>query len=176
MDAIPLRAKLGVVAGGYALVLATGIMLVYGRHLLYVNHPQEVMAASGMYAAGDWMLEIFIGVLLLVPTFFLALVIRKSERLYTGYSKVLLGLSLTAPLCLGIFSIPAVNQSSMLLGYVCMDRLFGSPIVILALLVSRLLARFDRARRLTSYALSIEILTLVLLAALLVLPAAARRG
>src|SRR5579862_5095579 len=105
MDAIPFRAKVGAVAGGYALVLAAGIMLVYARHLLYVNHPEEVMAASGMYAAGDWMLELFIGLLLLLPTFLLALIIRKSESLYIGYSKVLLGLSLTAPLCLGIFSI-----------------------------------------------------------------------
>lgn len=171
-----MRAKLGTVATGYALVLAAAIVLVYGRHLQYVNHPQEGEASSGMYAGGDWILEIFIGLLLLMPTFLLVLILRKSESLYTRYSKFLLALSLTAPLCLGVFSIPAVNQSNMLLGYVCLDRLFGSPIVIIGLAVSRLAARFDRAKRLISYALSIEVLTLLLLVALLLFPAAAHRG
>ena len=60
----------------------------------YVNHPEEAAAASGMYAGGDLILEIFIGCMLLVPTFFLVLVIRNSEALYNGYSLTLLGLSL----------------------------------------------------------------------------------
>ena len=54
--------------------------------------------------------------------------IRKSEHLYDGYSRILLGLSLTAPICLGVLSIPAVNQGTMVLGWICMDRLLGSPI------------------------------------------------
>ncbi len=54
--------------------------------------------------------------MLLAPTFLLALAIRKSEDLYTGYSKILLGLSLTAPVCLGVFSIPSVNQGTMFPG------------------------------------------------------------
>jgi hypothetical protein len=173
---IPLRVKLGMVAASYALVLATAIVLVYVRHLQYVNHPQEVVASSGMYAFGDWMLEIFIGCMLLVPTFLLMLTIRKSENLYTGYSKILLGVSLTAPICLGVFSIPAVNQGTMILGEICVDRLFGSPIVIVGLLVSRLLARFDRAKRLTLYALLIEVLTLVLMATLFLFAARAHPG
>ena len=53
---------------------------------------------GGMAAAGDWMLEIFIGGLLLIPTFFLALVIRKREAIYTAFSRVLFGFSLTAPI------------------------------------------------------------------------------
>ena len=48
---------------------------------------QDVAAAGGMYAGGDWMLEILIGCMLLVPTFVLVLVIRKSERLYAGYPR-----------------------------------------------------------------------------------------
>ena len=166
MKSIPLRVQLGLVAASYAVVLAIAALLVYARHLLYINHPEDVAASGGMYAAGDWMLEIFIGCMLLVPTFILALLIRKSENLYTGYSRVLLGLSLTAPICLGVVSIPAVNQGTMVLGWICLDRLLDSPIVIVGLVVSRLLARFDRAKRLTLYALLIEVLTLALTAAL----------
>jgi hypothetical protein len=175
MKSIPLRAQLGLVAAGYAVVLATAALLVYVRHLQYVNHPEDVAAAGGMYAAGDWMLEIFIGCMLLVP-FVLVLVIRKSEHLYAGYSRILLGLSLTAPICLGVLSIPAVNQGTMVLGWICMDRLLVSPIVIVGLVVSRLLARFDQAKRLTLYALLIEVLTLTLTAAVFLFAARAHRG
>jgi hypothetical protein len=173
MKSIPLRAQLGLVATGYAAVLVSAALLVYVRHLLYVNHPQEAAAAGGMYAAGDLMLEIFIGCMLLVPTFVLVLVIRKSEHLYAGYSRILVGLSLTLPISLGVLSIPAVNQGTMLLGWICLGRLFVSPIVIVGLVVSRLLARFDQAKRLTLYALLIEILTLALTAALFVFVARA---
>jgi predicted Co/Zn/Cd cation transporter (cation efflux family) len=57
-----------------------------------------------------------------------------------------------------------------------MDRLFGSPIVIVGLAVSRLLARFDRAKRLTLYALLIEVLTLALAAALFLFAAGSHQG
>jgi hypothetical protein len=167
MKPIPLRVQLTLVAVGYAAVLGTGTLMVYARRLQYVYHREDVTAAGGMYAAGDLMLEVFIACMLLVPTLVLALVIRKSENLYTGYSKAMLGLSLTAPICLGVLSIPAVNQGTMILGWICMARLFGSPIVIVGLVVSRLLARFDRAKRLTFYALLIEVLTLVFMTALL---------
>jgi hypothetical protein len=176
MKSISLRVQLVLVAASYAVVLAVAALLVFVRYLQYVLHPQDVAAAGGMYAAGDWMLEIIIGCMLLVPTFILALVIRKSEGLYTGYSKVLLGLSLTAPISLGVLSIPAVNQGTMLLGWICLDRLLVSPIVIVALVVSRLLARFDRAKRLTLYALLIEVFTLALAAALFLFAARAHRG
>jgi hypothetical protein len=176
MKPISLRAQLGLVAAGYAGVLATAAFLVYMRHLLYVNHPDDVAAAGGMYAAGDWMLEIFIGCMLLVPTFVLVMVIRKSEPLYVGYSRVLLVLSLTAPICLAVFSIPAVGQGTMILGWICLDRLLCSPIVIVGLVVSRLLARFDRAKRLTLYALLIEVLTFALTAALFLFASKAHSG
>jgi len=174
MKAIPLRTQLCLVAAFYTVVLATAALLVYARHLQYVNHPEDT--AGGMYAAGDLILEIFIGCMFLVPTFVLALVIRKSEHLYAVYSRVLLGLSLTAPISLGVLSIPAVNQGTMLLGWICMDRLLCSPIVIVGLVASRLLARFDQAKRLTLYALLIEVLTLALTAALFLFAAKAHRG
>jgi hypothetical protein len=109
------------------------------------------------------------------------LVIRNSEALYNRYSLILLGLSLTAPLCLGVFSIPAVSQETvdrgtMLLGEICLDRLFVSPLVVVGLVFSRLLARFDRAKRLTLYALLVEVLTLVFMTALFLFSARAHRG
>ena len=171
-----MRVQLGMVAAGYVVVLAAAALLVFVRYMLYVNHPQDAAAAGGMYAAGDLMLEIIIACMLLVPTFVLALVLRKSESLYTGYSKVLLGLSLTAPICLGVISIPAVSQGTMLLGWICMDRMFVSPIVIVGLVGSRLLARFDRAKRLTLYALLIEVLTLALAAGLFLFAAGGHGG
>src|SRR6266576_3908643 len=159
MKPVPLRVQLILVAAGYVAVLAIATVLIYERHMQNVNHPEEVVASSGMYAAGDLILEIFIGCMLLVPTFFLVLVVRNSEALYTRYSLILLGLSFTAPLCLAVLSIPAVGQGTMLLGWICLDRLFASPLVIVGLVFSRLLARFDRAKRLTLYALLVEVLT-----------------
>jgi hypothetical protein len=176
MKSIPVQAQLRLVAAFYAVVLATAAVLISVRHWLYVNHPQDVAAAGGMYAAGDLMLGIFIGCMLLVPTLVLVLVICKSEPLYTRYSKILLGLSLTAPICLGVLSIPAVGQGTMLLGWICMGRLFGSPIVIVGLVISRLLARFDRTKRLILYALLVEISTLALTAALFLFAAASHQG
>lgn len=176
MQSIPLRIQLYLVAAGYAVVLVVAAMLVYARHLLYLNHAAEAAAAGGMYAGGDVMLEIMIGCMLLVPTFVLALVVRNSEPLSTGYSRALLVLSLTAPLSLASLSIPAVSQGSMLLGWISLDRLLCSPVVIIGLMVSRLLARFDRAKRLSLYALLIEILTLVLMVALFLFAAETHRG
>jgi hypothetical protein len=166
MEMSSMRGKLTLVVAGYGLVLVTAVALVFARYMLYVTHPADAAAAGGMYAGGDLILEIMIGCMLLVPTFVLALVVRDSESFYIGYSKVMLGLSLTAPLSLGVISIPGVGQStmgfSMIMGWVCMDRLFASPLFIVGFAFSRLLARFDRAKRLTLYALLIEILTLVL--------------
>jgi hypothetical protein len=176
MKPVPLRVQLILVAAGYVAVLAIATLLIYARHMQYVNHPEEAAAASGMYAGGDLILEIFIGCMLLVATFFLVLVIRNSEALYTRYSLILLGLSLTAPLCVGVLSIPAVNQGTMILGWICLDRLFVSPLVVVGLGFSRLLARFDRAKRLTFYALLVEVLTLVFMTALFLFSARAHRG
>src|SRR5882724_11345053 len=110
MNPIPRSVQLGAVAASYLAVMLVSAGLIYERHMQYVNHPADAMAAGGMYAAGDAMLELFISALFLLPTFLLVLVIRKSETGYTRYSQVLFGLGLTAPICLGVFLIPAVNQ------------------------------------------------------------------
>ena len=161
MKPIPLRGQLLLVAAVYAVVMGISAAMLFARHMLYVEHAADAAAAGGMYGFGDWMLEIIIGLMLLVPTFFLAVVLRNSEALYTGYSKVLLGLSLTAPVCAGVLAIPAVGQSPMMLGEICLDRLLCSPVAVLGLALSRILAKFDRAKRLTSYALAVEVLTIV---------------
>ena len=161
MDQGVLRTRLYWVGGGYAAVAALSAALIVARYLQYVTHPADVAQYGGMWAGGDLMLELFITGLLLVVTFFLVLVIRKEESAYTVYSKVLLGLSLTAPLSVGLISIPAVNQGTGWLGFTCLFRLFASPMVIVGLGGSRLFARFSRAKRLLSYSLMIEGLTLV---------------
>ena len=176
MKPIPWRLQLGVVAVGYAAVLLVAAVLVYARHMQYVNHPDDVMSSGGMYAGGDLMLELFIGGLFLIPTFLLVLVIRKSETAYTRYSQTLLGLSLTAPICAGVFLIPAVNQGNTWLGWFCMYRLFASPFVVVGLAVSRFLARFGRTKRLTSYALLFEVGTFILVVTLFLLSARAHQG
>jgi hypothetical protein len=173
---IPKSVQLGLVAVGYAGVLAVAAVLIVVRYFQYVNHPDDVAAYGGMWAGGDLLLELFIGGMLLGMTFFLVLVIYKSEWEYTIYSKVLLGLSLTAPLSVGLISIPAVNQGMNLLGSACMFRLFASPLVIAGMGMSRLFARYPRPKRLTVYGLLIEAVTLAVLMALLILPVNFHRG
>ena len=159
MEQNVLRTRLYWVGGGYAAIAVLAAALIVARYLQYVTHPADAAQYGGMWAGGDLMLELFITGLLLVMTFFLVLVIRKDESAYTVYSKVLLGLSLTAPLSVGLISVPAVSQGTGWLGFACLFRLFASPMVIVGLGMSRLFARFSRAKRLVSYSLMIEVLT-----------------
>jgi hypothetical protein len=167
---IPWNTQLKLVASGYFIALAIAVFLVLERHQAYVNHAADAAAYSGMWAGGDLLLELFIVGMFLVVTFFLVLVIAKSETAYTVYSKALVGISLTAPLSVAIISISALSQSDFILGYACMFRLFASPMVAFGIGVSRLFARFPRPKKLTVYALAIEGLTLVLMLALLLSP------
>ena len=160
MNGLSLRAQLGWVAAGYAAVVAVSTLLVIERYLQYARHPEDANQYSGMWAGGDMILGVFIFCLFLVPTFFLVLVIQKSEPLYAGYAKVLFVLSLTAPLSVGLFAIPFVRNSNSMLGWVCMWRLFGSPFVLAGMAGSRLLTRFPRAKRWSLYAALIEAATL----------------
>jgi len=75
-----------------------------------------------------------------------------------------------------VFLIPTVNQGNTFLGVFCIYWLFASPLVFMGLAVSRFLARFSRAKRLTSYALLLEVGTFALLVALFLLLSRARRG
>ena len=167
---IPWKAQLGLVGLGYATVLAFSALLIFWRYLQYVNHPADVAASSGMWAGGDLILEFFICGMLLVVSFFLMLVMHKSETAYTVYSKTLLVISITAPVSVGIMAIPAVGQGNSLLGWTCMFRVFASPVVLVGLVMSRLFALFARAKRITNYALLVEGLTLIFMVLMLFLP------
>jgi hypothetical protein len=167
MEQSPSQMQLRLVAASYAMVGVLSALLIFNRYLEYVRNPQDVAAAGGMYAGGDLLLELIICVLLLVPTSALAFVIRKSETYYTAYAKVLLGVSLTAPLSVISLLMPVLNQWYW--GDAIIFRLFAIPIVLVVLIASRWLTRFTRARRLISYALLIEGLTLVLIFASLFL-------
>jgi len=171
---VPWRVQLGLVAAGYAAVLTFAAAAITYRHLAALRNPADFN--GGMAAAGDWMLEIFIGGLLLIPTFFLALVIRKREAIYTAFSRVLFGFSLTAPISLGLVMIPAIGQTDSMLGSLCGYRLFGLPMVMTWLGAGRLLARFRPAKRLLSWALAIEAMTLALMVALLFFSGRASNG
>ena len=161
MNSIPWRVQLGIVAAGYAGVLLLSVLLVYQRYMLYLNHPADVAAAGGMYAGGDLILALMIGCMFFVPTFLLILVIRASEIASVRYGQALLVFSFTVLITLLIF-LPAVNQSSGFFGEYCLYRLFASPLVIVGLVISWLLSRFPRAKRLILYALGVEAGTLVI--------------
>jgi hypothetical protein len=157
--------QLGLVALGYGAVLVIAATLLFGRHLQELQNPAE--ASGGMWAAGDAFLMIFIACLFMVPTVFLIWVTAKFEAFYTAYSKFLLGVSLSAPVCLGVlyFGENHVGQSLINL---CLYRLMWLPFILVGMGISRLVARFDRAKRFASYALLIEGLTLAIAVALVI--------
>ena len=159
MNPISSRIKFGLVAGGYAAVLLVAAALLFIRHLVELQDPAA--ASGGMFAFGEILLHLFIGCLFLIPTVFLIWIIAKAEAPYTAYSRFLFGLSLSAPLCMGVvlFGGDYVAPS---LSWLCFYRVEESPIVLVGIGLSRFAARFDRAKRLVSYALLVEGLTLVL--------------
>ena len=160
MRAIPWRVQLGFVAAAYAAVVSLSAILVAERYLQYARHPEDVAASSGMYAFGDLLLEMFIAGALLVPTILLVLVIRRSEAAYTAYSKVLLAVSVSAPVSFGLLCIPAISSGPGSLGFVCLYRLLASPFFLVAAVFSRIMACFQFPKRLTMSALLLEGITL----------------
>ena len=157
--------QLGLVGLGYIAVLVVAAALFYGRHLQELKYPDE--ASGGMWAAGDAFLQIFIACLFLIPTVFLVWVIAKFESFYRAYSQVLLGLSLSAPVCLSVLTL-GDNLVAPSVGFFCLYRLMWSPFILVGIGVSRLVARFDRAKKFVSYALLVEGLTLAAAVLLLI--------
>ena len=172
MRFIPRRAQLWLIALAYAAVFLVAATLLYERHLQELAYPAE--ASGGMWAAGDFLLDIFIACLFMVPTVFLIRVTARFEAFYTQYSKFLLGLSLSAPVCLSVLLLGEkhVGQSLIIL---CFYRLIWSPFILVVMATSRLVARLDRAKRFASYALLIEVLTLGFAVALVIHEAGAKR-
>ena len=166
MNPTSLRTQLWFVGLGYAAVSLVAAVLILARYLLEHIHRAEVAAAGGMYAFGDLMLAIFIACLFMITTVFMVWVMAKHEGVYTSYSQLLVGLSLSAPVCLSLFVFGKSHVSESL-RVLCLCRLVGSPFVFVGIGVSRFVARFAQAKRLTSYALLIEGLTLGVAVALL---------
>lgn len=164
MDFASSRVQLRWIALGYALVSLFTAVLLYGRHLQELQNPAD--AAGGMWAAGDSTLYFFIAGLFMIPTAFLIWVIARFEALGKVYSQVLLGLRLSAPVCPGVFTLGESTLGQGIGGY-CLLRLLCSAFFLFGIGVSRLTARFDRAKKLTSHALLIEGLTLAAAVALL---------
>ena len=164
------KIQLGLVAFGYAGVVGFAALLMVWRYWQYESHPVDSVQYGGMWAGGDLMLELFITGMLLLMTFFLVLVIFRNESAYTIYSKVVLAISVTCPVSVGVIAISAIAEGNSLLGWACLYRLFASPLVLLGLIMSRLFARFPQAKRLTNYALLVEISTLGFVMLMLFLP------
>jgi hypothetical protein len=164
------RIRLILIAGAYAAVMAVSATLIFARYAAYVTHPADVAAYGGMWAGGDLALEVLVGGMLLVVTFLAALAIFKYEAAYTTYSKIMVALSLTFPASVGIIAISAISQSDSMLGWVCLFRVFASPLVLMGLGMSRAFALFPAAKRMTNYALLIEGVTLVFLVSMLAMP------
>ncbi len=155
------RTQLWFVGLGYAAVFAIAAVIVLARYLQEHFHRAEMAASGGMSAFGDLVLGIFIICLFMIPTVFLVWVMAKHESVYTTYSQLLLGLSLSAPLCLSLF-VFGKDHVSESLRIVCLCRLVASPFLLAGIIVSRLVARFDRVKKLALYALLIEGLTLAI--------------
>jgi hypothetical protein len=160
------RAQWWLVGLGYAAVFVIAAVLLLGRYLQELTHPADVQAYGGMYAGGDAILGLFVVCLFMIPSVFLIWVMAKYEIAFTTYSRVLLGLSLSAPIFLCWFYLDK-NHMTESLASLFLLRLVGSPFILIGIGVSRFMARFDRAKRLTSYALLIEGLTLVITIVLL---------
>ena len=150
-----MRTKLGVVVACYAAVVLLSAGLLFMRHIQEARNAAEVSAASGMWAGGDLILDLFIIALFALPTFLLMLVLRKSEEGYTIYAKALLVLSLTAPVC-ALGSITSLTHWGDGFLWPVFYRFLTSPMIIVGLMLSWFFAPFRRARRLILYALGIE--------------------
>lgn len=165
MNFVSSRVQVGLVAFGYGAVSALAAAMLYARHLQALRYPAD--ASGGMWAAGDAFLWIFIICLFMIPTAFLIWTMAKFEAIYAAYSQFLLALSLSAPICLTVFLLPG-PRAAQSLGSLCLFRLLGSPFIFVGIGISRLAARFDRAKRRASYALLIEGLTMAVAVALLI--------
>ena len=162
-----LRNQLLIIGLGYAAILAFAAAAFYARYVWYRNHPVEAMASSGMYAGGDAMLAIFVVCLLMIPSIFLVWVGAKFEAPFTVYSTILFWVALSAPVCLGLLLLGEKHIHQYIFAF-CFFRLVWSPFLLALMGFSRFVARFDRAKRLNTYALLSEGLTLFVSVALIV--------
>jgi hypothetical protein len=165
MRPVSLRTQLWSIAFGYAAALVVAAALLFANYLKELNHSVDV--SSGMYAGGQFITDIIIAFLLTIPTLFQVRVVERYEVSATVYSQLLVGISLSAPVCLGLVRIGETHVSQSLL-VLSLYRLVSSPFVLVGIGFSRVVARFDQAKKLASYALVIEGLTLAIAVTLVV--------
>src|SRR5262245_811652 len=158
--------KLALVGLGYAAVLAFAANELHERYVYEMEHRAEVIAESGMFAGGDMIEDIFIAFLFMIPTLFLVRIGAKFEAPYTTYSKTLFIVALSAPFCLVLLFANKYLPGNFTT--LCFERLLWSPFILALIGMSRRMARFDRAKRLISYALLSEGATLCVCIALIV--------
>src|SRR5262245_40644859 len=161
MKPIGVKTKLILVGVAYAAVLSFAAGELVERYAYEANHAAEVAAASGMYAGGDMLLDIFLVFLFMIPTYFLIRIGAQFETPYTTYSKILLIVGLNAPVCLGLLFLGKTYLPENL-SVLCLERLLWSPFVLMLIGISRRAAQFDRAKRAISYALLSEAFTFCL--------------
>jgi len=128
----------------------------FQRYLYTLREPID--SAGGMAAFGDEMLTLFVFALAMVLTFFLLRLLAQSDRFYTAYAKVLLAVSVTAPISVAVL---AAFHRSLLVQDVCGERLWRSPCVFTVMAMSRVLGRRTAKKRLMTWALLIEGGTLI---------------
>jgi hypothetical protein len=160
-----IRSQVWLIGAGYAAVFAIAAILIFVRHMAELNDPAG--ASGGMYAFGELLMYIFIACLFMIPTALLIWFVAGMEAVYTGYSKFLLGLGVSAPVCLGILFFGRSNLAESLNNF-CFVRLMASPFVLAGIGFSWLVSKFDRARKLVSYAFLIEALTMAAGVALII--------
>ena len=161
------REKLWMMIGAsYAAITAFAASLLYQRHLNELRYPD--MASSGMNAAGDLLTIIFLSFLYMVPTVFVLRLLSENIRLFEVYSHALLALSLTAPVALCFVAIASWLHTRTLEDYALL-RLFGAPMVLIVMGVSRWVAKSAPAKRSIDFALLAEVVSLGALIAMLFL-------
>ena len=153
------------IGGGYALITVYAADLLYVRHQNMLQDP--TIASSGMYAAGDALTVVWLFFLYMIPTAFALRLLAVNERPFEKYSLVLLAVTATAPLALGLTIVGWKLKIQALEGP-ALERLMASPMVLVAAAASRFAARSNAAKRWTNYALLTEILTLLVIMILLI--------
>ena len=147
------------IAFGFALVLAHWIYGIHLDNIWIAAHPDDDMAtlSEGL----DHFLH---ACLLMVPILWLIWLMSKYETVYTAYSKFLFWLSVTLPVCLAVFFVRPLREIFV---DPCLIRFVASPFVFVGIGISRWMARFDLAKKLTFRALVIEGVTLGIIAGVL---------
>jgi hypothetical protein len=153
------------IGGGYAVITVYSAGLLYARHRDMLQDP--TIASSGMYAAGDAITVVYLFFLYMIPTAFALRLLAVNEPRFEKYSLVLLAVSATAPLALGL-AIVGWKLNLRVFEGPALERLMASPMVFITIAASRFAAKSEAAKRWTNYALLTETLTFLVIMILLI--------